>query len=347
MARRRALLVVGGVLAGALAAGWAVWRPRPSGPVVAPAAPNAPADPQYASTIQPIFDRRCVPCHACFDSPCQLNLQSFEGLDRGGNKAIVYHPGAPDAGAADTHVPGRADHDGVAVGFRVLSGRGPRRAGRSRSLDAVALRQAARRRPRALASSTSTRRRRAPAAPPRLERRAARSTPSVECHSACRRWRRSEREALGQRGCVRGAGGTPGDPEEGEAARRVIATWEAFFNGSDPRAPLVSAYLFEHLFYAHLYFADVAGELVSPRSLAHAPRRTHRRDRDAPSLRRPGHQHLLLPAPAHPRDAGAQDARAVRAGRREARAAAPPLLRASVGRARTVSRSIARAPTPS
>jgi len=33
-----------------------------------------------------------VPCHACYDSACQLTLQSFEGLDRGGNKSIVYHP---------------------------------------------------------------------------------------------------------------------------------------------------------------------------------------------------------------------------------------------------------------
>ena len=57
-----------------------------------PSAAAAPVDARYATTIQPLFDRRCVPCHACFDSPCQLNLQSFEGLDRGANKELVYHP---------------------------------------------------------------------------------------------------------------------------------------------------------------------------------------------------------------------------------------------------------------
>lgn len=31
-------------------------------------------------------------CRACYDSACQLTLQSLEGLDRGGNKTIVYHP---------------------------------------------------------------------------------------------------------------------------------------------------------------------------------------------------------------------------------------------------------------
>src|SRR5580700_10793500 len=55
-------------------------------------APVAPTDATYATSIQPLFDRRCVPCHACYDSACQLTLQSFEGLDRGANKAIVYFP---------------------------------------------------------------------------------------------------------------------------------------------------------------------------------------------------------------------------------------------------------------
>ena len=70
--------------------GWALRRPRSPTPVGAP-----PNDPAYATAIQPVLDRRCVPCHACFDSPCQLTMQSFEGLDRGGNKAVVYHPERP------------------------------------------------------------------------------------------------------------------------------------------------------------------------------------------------------------------------------------------------------------
>jgi Fatty acid cis/trans isomerase (CTI) len=50
------------------------------------------ADETYATIIQPILDHRCVVCHSCLDSPCQLNLQSFEGLDRGGNATPVYQP---------------------------------------------------------------------------------------------------------------------------------------------------------------------------------------------------------------------------------------------------------------
>jgi hypothetical protein len=50
----------------------------------------------------------------------------------------------------------------------------------------------------------------------------------------------------------KGAGGPPNPSENIENAE--TQKWEDFFNGSDPRTPLVSAYLFEHLFYAHLRF---------------------------------------------------------------------------------------------
>jgi Fatty acid cis/trans isomerase (CTI) len=46
--------------------------------------------PEYHADIQPIFDKRCVTCHACYDGPCQLKLSSYEGLDRGASKTLVY-----------------------------------------------------------------------------------------------------------------------------------------------------------------------------------------------------------------------------------------------------------------
>ena len=116
-----------------------------------------------------------------------------------------------------------------------------------------------------------------------------------------------------------------------------MTTWEAFFNGSDPRSPLVSAYLFEHLFYAHLYFPDVPDESVPPCAIAHTERRAHRRDPDErPPVRRPGRRTLLLPPSANSGDACAQDARPLRAERREARAPSRTVLRLAVGGARVV-----------
>jgi hypothetical protein len=58
-------------------------------PPVAVQIPSRPVD--YLEEVKPILDRRCVVCHSCYNSPCQLKLSSFEGVDRGGTKQLVYH----------------------------------------------------------------------------------------------------------------------------------------------------------------------------------------------------------------------------------------------------------------
>lgn len=52
---------------------------------------------RYSEHIQPIFTEKCVACHACYDSPCQLNLGSGEGLERGAHKQPVYNGGRTKA----------------------------------------------------------------------------------------------------------------------------------------------------------------------------------------------------------------------------------------------------------
>ncbi len=44
----------------------------------------------FYSEIKPILDKRCVSCHSCYNSPCQLKLDSYDGLLRGGTKELVY-----------------------------------------------------------------------------------------------------------------------------------------------------------------------------------------------------------------------------------------------------------------
>lgn len=47
----------------------------------------------YTAQVQPIFNNRCVACHSCLESPCQLNLQSYEGVKRGGIKNYLPYGG--------------------------------------------------------------------------------------------------------------------------------------------------------------------------------------------------------------------------------------------------------------
>ncbi len=51
--------------------------------------PTRPVD--YLHEVKPILDKRCAVCHSCYNSPCQLKLSSFEGVDRGGSKKPVYN----------------------------------------------------------------------------------------------------------------------------------------------------------------------------------------------------------------------------------------------------------------
>ncbi len=45
----------------------------------------------YLAEVKPILDKRCAVCHSCYNSPCQLKLNSYEGVDRGGSKKTVYN----------------------------------------------------------------------------------------------------------------------------------------------------------------------------------------------------------------------------------------------------------------
>lgn len=37
----------------------------------------------FETNIKPILAGRCIQCHSCYNAPCQLNMTSIEGLDRG------------------------------------------------------------------------------------------------------------------------------------------------------------------------------------------------------------------------------------------------------------------------
>lgn len=44
----------------------------------------------YSLSVQPIFNSKCVACHSCYNSPCQLNLTSYEGVQRGASAINLY-----------------------------------------------------------------------------------------------------------------------------------------------------------------------------------------------------------------------------------------------------------------
>lgn len=53
----------------------------------------------FWAEVNPVLERRCVVCHACYDAACQLKLSSFEGLARGATTVKVYDGDRPLAAA--------------------------------------------------------------------------------------------------------------------------------------------------------------------------------------------------------------------------------------------------------
>lgn len=45
----------------------------------------------FYDDVEPILEQRCDVCHSCYDAPCQVKMTSFEGIDRGGSKKLVYN----------------------------------------------------------------------------------------------------------------------------------------------------------------------------------------------------------------------------------------------------------------
>ena len=51
---------------------------------------DASAPLSFEKDVQPVLERRCAVCHACYDAPCQLLLTSPDGIERGASKQAVY-----------------------------------------------------------------------------------------------------------------------------------------------------------------------------------------------------------------------------------------------------------------
>ena len=218
-------------------------------------AQSAPERDDYYTRIQPIFDNRCVACHSCFNAPCQLNLQSYSGLARGATKLNVY-----DASRPKSVAPTRLDIDGRSVAdwrakgfFDVVGDSDP---ARTLLMQLVRLRaQHPSGQPRKSAGESNF----CPA-DSNSGANLARNNPEVGMPYGLPPLSESEIASLGA-WVSRGA---PGPSPESLASRRAIPSelqpqvraWESLFNGGTLREKLVARYLYEHLFLAHLYFAE-------------------------------------------------------------------------------------------
>ncbi|WP_422909319.1 fatty acid cis/trans isomerase [Pseudomonas sp. MAC6] len=209
----------------------------------------------YSRDVQPIFTKNCVACHACYDAPCQLNLGSAAGAERGASKAAVYN-GTRTQAQATTRLFLDA-HDQAAwrrKGFTsVLDAQGSQAALMARMLELGHQQPlAANSKLPAQLDISINRANQCPL--PQEFAEFARKNPQAGMPFAVTGLTEADYQTL-QAWIEQGA---PVDQQALQASAteaQQVATWEAFMNAPGAREALVSRWLYEHLFLAHLHFA--------------------------------------------------------------------------------------------
>jgi len=226
--------------------------------------PERPVSPvqtySYIRDIKPILEQKCIACHGCYDAPCQLKLTSPEGLLRGATGKPVY-----DAARLTDEAPTRLFVDATTTAgwrdkgfYAVLNDQGGSLEDNLESSLLFNMIRLGREHP--LPSNTPVpediqlglRRKSECPLPSRFDEYAQKK-PLQGMPLAITGLSDSEFATLRQwiyEGAVIDAHPSPPGPQE----QAQIQQWEAFFNRTALKNRLVSRYLYEHLFLAHLYF---------------------------------------------------------------------------------------------
>lgn len=208
----------------------------------------------YSRDIQPIFTQKCVACHACYDSPCQLNLGSAEGAARGASKLPVYDGGRTRA--QDTtrlYFDAQGAEAWRRKGFHsVLDGNGAQAALMARMLELGRSDPPIPNAKLPAGLDIGIDRQNQCPLPGEFDAYA-RKHAGAGMPFAVTGLSEAEYQAL-QQWLAEGAKVDEQALQPSAAEARQVAQWEALLNAPGAREALVGRWLFEHLFLAHLYF---------------------------------------------------------------------------------------------
>ena len=223
--------------------------------------------PGYTDDIQPIFNKRCIACHGCLGSPCNLKLTSFRGLDRGGFGQNPYSSHLESYARTDLNVVQTTEEWRARGFYPVLSRNGSKAENVSRSMliqmvDAGAKHNTPGFSRKALMPLYAKRyEHQCPATPDVLAARIEKN-PAIGMPFGLPSLTEKEVDTL--RTWVAGNAPGPTDAErvkiETVANPEAVFAWETFFNASDKRAALVSRYIFDHVFLATIVLAESPGD---------------------------------------------------------------------------------------
>jgi hypothetical protein len=237
-----------------------------------PGSSTVQANTSFSQSVQPIFERKCVACHACYESPCQLNLGSGEGMDRGASKVQVYDD--RNKAAAPTRLftdaqktaewrqkgffpvldDSHADAQAALLSRMISLGRQANFVPGEKLPDNIVL--------------GVNRDNSCPADSKEMEKYA-KKHPQEGMPLAVTGLSDAEYNTINT--WLAEGGKIDSVPRRASSAENAeIRQWEAYLNRPGLREQVVARWLYEHLFLAHLYFSDIKGsqffELVRSRT---------------------------------------------------------------------------------
>jgi len=222
----------------------------------------------YSNEIQPLFDNRCIACHGCIGSACNVKLSSFRGVERGGfgeNPYAMRFDAAPRTGM-DVHA---STEEWRNVGFYPIVSRGKNaaenRAGSMISQLVTAghkSNQPGFSRQALMASYKDRYKHSCPSTAEALKVHLA-ANPAEGMPYGLPALSDAQLDHIDQWVLA----GSPG-PTEAELAKastlanpEAVARWESFFNQADAKHQLVSRYIFDHVYLSTLALDESPGEL--------------------------------------------------------------------------------------
>lgn len=217
--------------------------------------------PEYWRDVRPVLEQRCTVCHGCYDSPCQQNLTSWEGIARGANPELVYDLRLDPSEPSRLFVDAKNATEWRNKNFHpVLNERANNREANLNGSALYRLLELKRKNPlpdqAVLDNDEFT-----------FSLNRKQSCPVIEKMEAFEQEHPQWGMPYGLPGLSKEefstienwlAAGAPAAKQTLPAdIHKQIQHWEVFFNGGSLKQQLMNRYIYEHLFLAHLYFDEL------------------------------------------------------------------------------------------
>lgn len=221
--------------------------------------PPVPGAPEYWHDVRPLLEQRCTVCHGCYDAPCQQNLTSWDGIARGANADPVYSNRLREAAPSRLFIDAQSPMEWRNRQFHpVLNERADTR--EANLAGSVLYRLLDLKRQHPLPAQTVL--------DPEVftfDLNRKQSCPKIETFDAFAKEHKewgmpyglpglSDKEFSTMEAWLAAGSPVGAKPAIPAVTLQQVNHWENFLNGSTAKQRLMSRYLYEHLFLAHLYF---------------------------------------------------------------------------------------------